>query len=40
MPRPGNPQNHSTLRSLTICSGLTPKSVAACSSDTSRLAWM
>ena len=30
MPRPGIPQNHSTLRSLTICAWLTPKSAAAC----------
>ena len=30
MPRPGSPQNHSTLRSLTIWAGRTPKSDAAC----------
>ena len=26
MPSPGRPQNHSTLRSLTICASPTPKS--------------
>ncbi len=40
MPSPGIPQNHSTLRSLTIWAGETPKSVAACSSATSRRDWM
>ncbi len=39
MPRPGSPQNHSTLRSLTIWASDTPNSAAASATETSVRDW-
>ena len=39
MPRPGSPQNISTLMSRRIVFGVTPNSRAASSTETSPLPW-